>query len=39
MDDYNTIRPHSAIGNKTPMELHRVAALPASRLSEEAKIS
>ena len=37
--DYNEVRPHSAIGNKTPMELHRVAALPASRSSEEAKIS
>ena len=24
--DYNEVRPHSAIGNKVPMELHRAAA-------------
>ena len=29
--DYNEVRPHSAIGSKTPMELHRKAALPAGR--------
>jgi putative transposase len=37
--DYNEVRPHSAIGNKTPIELHRMAASPASRLPEEARIS
>ena len=37
--DYNEVRPHSAIGNKTPMELHRMMASPASRSSEEARIS
>jgi putative transposase len=37
--DYNEVRPHSAIGNKTPMELHRMAAFPASASSEEARIS
>ena len=31
--DYNEVRPHSAIGNRTPMELHRRAASPASRTS------
>jgi putative transposase len=36
--DYNEVRPHSAIGNRTPIELHRVAASPASRSSEEAGI-
>jgi putative transposase len=36
--DYNEVRPHSAIGNKTPIELHRMAASPASRSSEEAGI-
>jgi putative transposase len=36
--DYNEVRPHSAIGNKTPIELHRMAASPASRSSEEARI-
>jgi len=35
---YNEVRPHSAIGNKTPMELLRMAASPASRPSEEARI-
>jgi putative transposase len=34
--DYNEVRPHSAIGNRTPMELHRIAASPASRTSEDA---
>lgn len=34
--DYNEVRPHSAIGNKTPMELHRMTASPASRSSEGA---
>jgi putative transposase len=37
--DYNEVRPHSAIGNKTPMELHRISATPASQSSEEARIS
>lgn len=37
--DYNEVRPHSAIGNKTPMELHRLAASPAGCTSEEAGIS
>jgi putative transposase len=37
--DYNEVRPHSAIGNKTPIELHRVAASPASQSFEEARIS
>jgi putative transposase len=37
--DYNEVRPHSAIGNKTPMELHRMAASPASQQSDEARIS
>ena len=36
--DYNEVRPHSAIGNKTPIELHRTAASPAGGLSEEARI-
>jgi len=36
--DYNEVRPHSAIGNKTPIELHRMAASPASHSSEEARI-
>jgi transposase InsO family protein len=35
---YNEVRPHSAIGNKTPIELHRMAASPASHSSEEAGI-
>ena len=31
--DYNEVRPHSAIGNKTPIELHRTAGnhRPAAR--------
>jgi putative transposase len=37
--DYNEVRPHSAIGNRTPIELHRTAASPASRTSEEAGFS
>jgi putative transposase len=37
--DSNEVRPHSAIGNKTPMELHRMTASPASGSSEEARIS
>ena len=37
--DYNEVRPHSAIGNKVPMELHRAAALPASHPADEARIS
>jgi transposase InsO family protein len=37
--DYNEVRPHSAIGNKTPIELHRVVASPASQSFEEARIS
>ena len=37
--DYNEIRPHSAIGNKVPMELHRAVALPASHPADEARIS
>jgi len=36
--DYNEVRPHSAIGNKTPRELHRMTASPASCSSEEARI-
>jgi len=36
--DYNEVRPHSAIGNKTPIELHRMAASPASHPPEEARI-
>ena len=36
--DYNEVRPHSAIGNKTPIELHRTAASPAGRMSNEARI-
>ena len=36
--DYNEVRPHSAIGNRTPIELHRIVASPASRTSEEAGI-
>jgi len=36
--DYNEVRPHSAIGNRTPIELHRIAASSASRTSEEAGI-
>jgi putative transposase len=36
--DYNEVRPHSAIGNKTPMELHQAAASPASHPSDEARI-
>ena len=36
--DYNEVRPHSAIGNKTPMELHRMAASPAGRTSDDAGI-
>jgi putative transposase len=33
--DYNEVRPHSAISNKTPMELHRTATPPAGRSSAE----
>jgi len=36
--EYKEVRPHSAIGNKTPMELHRMAASPAGCASEEAGI-
>jgi Integrase core domain len=36
--DYNEVRPHSAIGNKTLMEPHRTAASPASCTSDEAGI-
>ena len=36
--DYNEVRPHSAIGNKVPMELHRAAASPASHPADEARI-
>jgi putative transposase len=36
--DYNEVRPHSVIGNKTPMELHGMAASPASRSSHEARV-
>jgi putative transposase len=36
--DYNEVRPHSAIGNKTPIELHRMAASSASHQFEEARI-
>ena len=36
--DYNEVRPHSAIGNKVPMELHRAAALPASHPADEVRI-
>ncbi len=34
--DYNEVRPHSAIGNKVPIELHRVAATPASHQLDKA---
>ncbi len=34
--DYNEVRPHGAIGNRTPMEL-QMAASPASSTSEEAR--
>jgi putative transposase len=37
--DYNEVRPHSAIGNKVPMELHRMMASPACQMSEEARNS
>lgn len=30
---YDLVRPHSAIGNKTPMELHRTAASGETKLS------
>jgi putative transposase len=36
--DYNEVRPHSAIGNKTPIELHRMAATPADRSPDEVRI-
>jgi putative transposase len=36
--DYNEVRPHSAIGNKVPMELHRAAAYPVSHPADEARI-
>lgn len=36
--DYNEVRPHSAIGNKPPIELHRMAASPAGHSSEVARI-
>jgi putative transposase len=36
--DYNKVRPHSATGNRTPIELHRMVGSPASRSSEEARI-
>jgi len=36
--DYNEVRPHSAIGNKVPIELHRAAVSPASHQSEEVRI-
>lgn len=36
--DYNEVRPHSAIGNKAPIELHRMAASPDSCTSKEAGI-
>jgi putative transposase len=34
----NEVRPHSAIGNKTPIELHRTTASPASHPPDEARI-
>jgi putative transposase len=37
--DYNEVRPHSAIGNRTPIELHRMAAQPARPSSDEAGFS
>jgi transposase InsO family protein len=36
--DYNEVRPYSAIGNITPIELHRASASPASQPPEEARI-
>jgi putative transposase len=36
--DYNEVRPHSAIGNITPIELHRASASPASQPPNEARI-
>jgi putative transposase len=36
--DYNEVRPHSAIGNKVPIDLHRAAVSPASHSSDEARI-
>src|SRR5262245_485194 len=35
---YKEVRPRSAIGNRTPMELHLRAASPASRTSEKGGI-
>jgi putative transposase len=32
--DYNEVRPHSAIGNKTPMELHSSARNPGQPAGE-----
>jgi putative transposase len=37
--DYNEVRPHSAIGNRTPIELHRMAAQPARPSSDDAGFS
>lgn len=37
--DYNEVRPHSSIGNKTPIEIHRMAATPARHSPEEPGIS
>jgi putative transposase len=36
--DYNEVRPHSSIGNKVPMDLHRASASPASPALEEGGI-
>jgi hypothetical protein len=36
--DHIEVRPHGAIGNKMPIELHRMMALPASHSPEEARI-
>jgi len=36
--DCNEVRPHSANGNKAPMELHRAAASPAGHAPDEARI-
>src|SRR5215831_4430013 len=37
--DYNEVRSHSAIGNQVPAKLHRLAGIPARRLSYEAEFS
>jgi putative transposase len=36
--DYNKVRPHGAIGNKVPMELHRMATSPVGRQTDDVRI-